>query len=649
MMPITLVNVVSLLGCGGEEPLPKPGETPVELPGLAAHQPTGGQETPETCDAGTDVWVQRIFPLMLGRKAHGAGEIQMWSKLADEHGREAVIRSMGTSPEFRKHWKVQLSDMLYVSRSGNGEDGNCFEFPLSVQHDGSLAQWIRTEQPDVGQFPYDFNMADVVIDGLIADDISVIYQANLFARTNFTAACVAQDPIKVEIERRLYHGDQMLEVYIDRDLDCMGCHNSEYSVTPDRSWGRGALFEKALFGDSGGPLEKDAYYAMNKFYGVIQDFYIFGNNDYNYDRRAWGMDATCGTFNRVPPQYDYIGQESAYFGGEFGAEGSVWDIERLFDRGDPAQAFAYLTGQHFVDQVWKLAYGTRLLLPYGMSRNQDQQQRLQKLTDEFVTGGWSLVDLLVDVTADPYFNTGLPETCGGPAYGMKPVIDPYSVVNEGEQAGNGPGDLVHRHTGRTLLRSFYQALEFGEPPEYFGAFSSFTGNEDEELQRSLGVFHSDASPGFNGVDFQGVLVWEGEFYGCQNPEGGDQGFLRRLYDEAYSQDQTVEAVALSLKDRLIGRGLFEEETERTLVSDLLGYPLDSKVREVDAATFGRKLGLLCGVLTLSPEFILTSEPLPSGPVPTLSFDLDTDCTNLSLMAAQAGFPVTCVDGMPVSN
>jgi hypothetical protein len=670
MMPITLVNVVALLACKGEEPLPEPGEpSSVELPGVVGQQPVGQPDAPETCDAGQNVWIQRVFPLMFGRKAHGAGEVQMWTQFAEEHGREAVIRSMSSSPEFRKHWKVQLSDMLYVARSGTGEDGNCFEFPLSYEHDGSLAQWIRTEQPDVGRFEHDFNMADVIIDGLIADDVSVIYQANLFARTNFTAACVAQDPVTVEIERRLYHGDQMLEVYIDRDMDCMGCHNSEFSVTDhedpaqDHAWGRGALFEKALFGNSVGPTDKDSFYAMNKFYGVVQDFYFGAQNDYSYDRVPWGMDNSCGSFNRIPPEYDYIGQESAFFGQEFGAEGSVWELERLFDAGvnamsgetleigedgsvEASQAFAYLTGQHFVDQVWRLGFGTRLLLPYGMSRNQYQQQRLQQLTDEFVTGGWSLSDLLVDITADPYFNAGLPETCGGPAYGMKPVIDPYSVVNEGEQANNGPGDLVHRHTGRTLLRSFYQALEFGEPPEYFGQFSSFLGNDDEELQRSLGVFHSDASPGFNGVDFQGVLVWEGQFYGCQNPEGGDQGFLRRLYDEAYSQDQTIEAVALSLKDRLIARGLFEDETERALVGDLLGYPLESKVREVDAATFGRKLGLLCGVLTLSPEFMLTSEPLPTGPLPPLSFDLDADCANLALMATLAGFPVQCVDGMP---
>jgi hypothetical protein len=669
MMPFTLVNVVALLGCNGEDPVPTPVEgAPVDLPGVVGNQPTG-EKAPETCDAGTDVWVQRVFPLMFGRKAHGAGEIQMWSKFATDHGREAVVRAMGASPEYRKHWKVQLSDMLYVSRSGNGEDGACFEFPLSYEHDGSLAQWIRTEQPDVGQFPHDFNMADVIIDGLIADDVSVIYQANLFARTNFTAACVAQDPVTVEIERRLYHGDLMLEVYIDRNVDCMGCHNSEFSVTDhedpalDHSWGRGALFERALFGNSAGPTDPDSFYAMNKFYGVIQDFYLFGGNDYTYDRLPWGMQS-CGSFNRIPPEYDYVGQESAYFGGEFGAEGSVWELERLFDAGvnamsgesfeiaedgtvDPAQAFAYLTGQHFVDQVWKLSYGTRLLLPYGMSRNQDQQRRLQVLTDEFVTNGWSLIELLVDITADPYFNAGLPETCGGPAYGMKPVIDPYSVVNPGELANNGPGDLVHRQTGRTLLRSFYQALEFGEPPEYFGF--SFGSNDDEELQRSLGVFHSDASPGFNGVDFQGVLVWEGQFYGCRNPDGGDQGFLRRLYDEGYSQDQTVEAVALSLKDRLVARGVFEDDTERSLVSDLLGYSLDSKIREVDSAVFGRNLGLLCGVLTLSPEFMLASEPMPSGPIPSLSFDIDEDCASLSLMAEAAGFPVTCEDGMPVAQ
>ena len=68
MMPITLVNVVAMLACKGEEATPNPNEpSPVELPGVLGNQPSSNKE-PETCDAGQDVWVQRAFPLMFGRK-----------------------------------------------------------------------------------------------------------------------------------------------------------------------------------------------------------------------------------------------------------------------------------------------------------------------------------------------------------------------------------------------------------------------------------------------------------------------------------------------------------------------------------------------------------------------------------------------------
>lgn len=667
-MSMLLSVSLSLWGCSGDEtPEQKPvvgGQVdPNNIPGGGIL--SGGLEA---CDAGDDIWVQRIFPLMLGRKPHGSGEVAMWAKFADDHGRDAVIRAMSMSPEFRQWWKVQISDLLYVARNGYGEDSACFEFPVMGNHDGTLSQWIRSEQPDVGQFPANFNMADVIVDSLVADDISTIYQANLFARTNYTAACANFDPKTIENERRMYHGDQLLEVYVDRDLDCMSCHNSEFSVTDstdpalDRSWGRGAMFERALFGDSMGPADRDEYYAMSRFYGVVQDVYYFSPGTYN--ENPWGMDASCGSFARFPPDYDFLDQEEAFFGGAFGSEGSLWDIERLFDAGvnamsgesftfaedgsvEASQAFAYLTAQHFVDQTWRLAFGNRLLLPYGMSRNQYQAERLSALTDAFVTDGWSIVDLLTRITADPYFNAGLPETCGSAPYGMAPVVDPYSVVNEGDAANNGPGDLVHRHTARTLLRSVYSALKFGQPPEYFG-FGSIFGfaNNEEELQRSLGVFHSDASPGFNGVDFQGVLTWEGQFYACADPGGGSPAFLRDLYDLAVSENATVEAAALSLKDRLTARGLFEDDTERQLVEDLLGYPLGTPVSETDSATFGRNLSLFCGVLTSSPEFLLSAEPRPPGPLPLLAFDIEQDCDNLALMADMAGISVSCVGGLP---
>lgn len=617
---------------------------------------------PPTCDAGNDAWVQRVFPYVLGRKPHGAHEVQIWSRLADEQGRPAVIRALAESPEYADWWRIQISDMVYAQRSGNFTDLNCFDVPLLTSHDGSLTELLRTAGPTEERYSAEFNMADVILDSLAADNVAAIYQANLFARLNLTSANCATDPVAIETIIRGYHGNQLLQLYLDRNLACMSCHNSEYSVTDnpdpalDRAWGRGALFERALFGDSSGPADPVAYLAMNKGFGVVSSFYSFyANDNTTYDVQPWGMVAACGSFSDKPLNYDYLGAEDSYFGGSHGPGGSVFDLEPLFDEGvramegtgvtfaadgdiDPAQAFAYLTAQNFVDQTWKLGFGGRLLLPYGMSRNQAQQERLQAATDHFVADGWSLTELLVDITADPYFNAGLPQTCITQDYGMKPVIDPYTVYSEGDLVNNGPGDLVHRQTGRTLLRSLYDSLGWGVPTEYPGFTAS--GIDETELQAALGVFLSDARPGFNGMDFQGALTWEGTFYSCASPTGSSS-YLRELYQAALDADATVEDLALGLKDRLVSRALFEDDQERILIENILEVPLNLKVSEAETPVLGKSFGLLCGVLTQTPEFLMTVEPRPPGPIPRLAPRLAQDCEKFTEWTAAAGITATC--------
>jgi len=622
-------------------------------------------EVPPVCDAGDDVWVQRVFPMVLGRKPHGAHEVQIWSKLAAEQGRPAVIRALAKSPEYDGWWKTQLSDMVFASRVGFVDDSGCFENAELPKHDGDLSRFIRESPPD-GDYGPVFNMADVIVDSLVADDISTVYQANLFAKYDFTDAvgCVVS-LADVESVVRKYQGDQLLTVYLDRNVSCMSCHNSEFSVTDDpdpaldRAWGRGALFEKALFGDSSGPVVPDEFYAINKDYGFADStgYFAYYDKADSYTHHVWGMNQKCGSFTRDDPKYDYLDVETSYFGHDFGPGGSTFDLDRLFRQGvddmtdagitigddasvDPGQAFAYLTAQNFVDQTWKLAFGNRLLLGYGMSRNQAQQQRLQALTDHFVSDGWSLSELLVDITSDPYFNAGTPETCDSQDYGMAPVVDPYSVMNEGDLANNGSGELVHRQTARTLLRSLYSALDWGQPTEFFSAGASYNGDTELALQEALGVFHSDTSPGFNGVDFQGSLTWESNFFVCTNPNG-TPGYLRDLFAYGRTKDATVEEEVLALKDRLTSHGEFDDDTERQLVEDLLQVPLDSKVAEVDEDTFARNFSLLCGVMTQSPEFLMTVEPEAPGPVPRLLPELAYDCQDFEAWTAAARIDATC--------
>jgi hypothetical protein len=310
------------------------------------------------------------------------------------------------------------------------------------------------------------------------------------------------------------------------------------------------------------------------------------------------------------------------------------------------QALTYLTAQHVVDQVWKYGMGAGLTIPYGFSRNQAQEEQLEDLTDQFVTDGWSLKELLVSIAMNPAFNDGLPETCGARPYGLDPLVNPYSVEDPNpDLQGNGPGDLVHRLFARSLIRSVRDELEWPGATEYFGYY---TADPDFDLELAMGVFLSQSVAGFNGTDFQGALSWEKRFATCSDP-AYPHDFMQRATSSAIAADATVEQLALAVKDRLTARGVWEDDEERELAENLLGVPLDSKVSELARGSLDRNLGLFCGVITLSPDFFLTVEPRQPGPVPSLPLDYDLDCQKLVGLLDLQGIEVTCDNWMPVTG
>lgn len=138
-----------------------------------------------------------------------------------------------------------------------------------------------------------------------------------------------------------------------------------------------------------------------------------------------------------------------------------------------------------------------------------------------------------------------------------------------------------------------------------------------------------------------MLAWEETYHACADPAGSAGGFLDAVREEAVAADRTVEDAALALKDRLLAQGAFEDDLERELVEAVLDVPLNVPVREVDPAVLSRNLGLLCGALTGSPGFLLTTEPVPSGPVPVLAVGADRDCAELEALAARVGVAAGC--------
>lgn len=674
-----MILLLTLFSCGGETTPPDrdpstDGPAVVDEPGTTP-DPTDTVEpaAPETCDAGDEAWVQRVFPLVLGRRAEGAAEVRMWTEMVRLRGRAETVRALSRDGAYQKHWKEFLQDTLKVARSGADVDADCWDNGDLAVHDGSLAEFVRDNASDAAAFGPAWNMADLTIDALVLDDMSVLYRANVFARTNYVPYCGNNTgPEQIEGERRVALGDDFLSTYTNRNLTCISCHNSEYSVTDDpdpkldRTWGEPALFEKALFGDSWGPGDVDGFYSAFKYEGVIDDPFNFGGGGagLQYNAKPWGWAQSCGEFRREPPEYDFLGVDSGYFLGEVDAATSLWELEGSLQAGiddlgehgltvaadgtvAPEQALAWLTAKNLVDQVWTVAFGRALTLPYGFSRNQAQAERLTALTEQFTETGWSLRELLVAIAMDPYFNAGLPTTCGGPAYGMQPVVDPYSADDPNpEIQGNGPGDIVHRHRARTLLQSANHALGWPDPVEFFNSGFGF-GSEEEDLQESVGVFLSSAQAGFNGSDFQGLLAWESTYGLCRDPAVRND-MVTQVITAGTAQGATVEDAALAIKDRLIGRASWDDAGEITDVEALLGTPLSTPMASLAVdSPVPRNLRLFCGLLTVSPEFQLAGEPVPVGPIPKIDLGAGLACDRLVELWDRQGVAVSCVYGMPV--
>lgn len=624
-------------------------EVPVTTPPVPPPtDPTAPYVAPTPCDAGDEAWVQRVMPLVWGRRAHGAAEVRMWATMALENGRDTVVRAMMHSPEAATWWRTWFTDALYVARTGDKAYDECFASPLLESHDGALAMWIRDNDPHAGGFDASFNMADVIADSLVLDDLSIPYKAHLFARMNrpVQGANVPED--EMEYNRRVNFGELFFSTYLGRNTTCIGCHNSAWSTTDDldpaldRTWQIPGLFERALLGaDEGGNV--DEHYAMFRYDPLVDEFGGGGTT-------VWGMHEDCGRFNG-PLTFgpDVLGQETSYFIESYDGTGSVWDLVVQLDAGvdlvddglyvqgdrtvDGTEGFAYLLGAHVADLVWKQAMGEALTIAHGFPRNEPQVDRLQSLADAFVESRFSLVTLLVAVADDPQFNVDGPDTCATDLYGLDALVNPWSVFeSDPVLQGNSAGDHAHRQTARVLLQSAYDQLGWGNPPDWNPS------DDDEALLAAIGAFLREAEPGFNGSDFQGVLAFEERFGACANPTQRADA-IDQLVEAGLAADATVGDLVAALKDRLLANAALDPE-EAAFVEDLLTVPLDTSVAVIDDLVHVR-LRNLCGALLLSPDWQLALDPGSTAEPPILAADPTRDCWDLMLWMAEEDVTVDC--------
>ncbi|MCE9578496.1 MAG: hypothetical protein K8W52_35545 [Deltaproteobacteria bacterium] len=688
-----LLLALSLSGCSGCKDTPPPVEPDAMPP-----------PTFDKCGADGPAFVREATLAILGRRPTSQHEVDAYAALYDQVAaaqadgtstvapRTAVARALLSRPERGPRWTVHFMDALRVTRVEDQSQRDCWGATNFTNPDGALATYVR-DNPATAPGTSGFTMLDLAHSAIALDDPTIIYRAHLFPLVSLPITAANVPPVQAELARREDFGNTFDQAYLNRDIVCLACHNSEQSVTDnadparDRHWPLDGFVDQALFGMSAGE-ESAVAHAMFRVDGFVDRF---------GQKRPWGMDKDCGTFANPASLEADPANIDGRFGSLTGKKLTVFDLDLAMKRGfdhlrggavtigsegqiaDPDDALAYAIATNLVESVWREVIGSRLTIANYFPRNQAAKDELQRLTNHFLASGYSLDQLLVDIVTSDYFARLPPEAgCGADPYTYPAVYDPWTIADtDPAKHGNGPGDAVAPVSPRTLLSSAYAGLEWGEPDgeqfpldetgceglscndlqQYCGfGFCCDTyattcqgqppsGDPDElPFQQSIGVFLKNGERGFRGLDFQARLGWEDRFGACAKPARLTTPDVidRALTAAAAVPTATVGDVLALLKDRLVGEAAITADGEQAAIEALVGQPLTAPASSLTAAAARR----FCGVLLSSPQFVLSGLPARGGTPPTLALPgdgFDDACAHIR-DAHVPGFTVTCAPG-----
>lgn len=612
-------------GCSSNPEAPDTPDATVADDAAATHVPGPC----DVVDAGDEAWVKQALFAVVGRRAFGMREVDVLVAAVERSGRAAVVESMMSRPEFLRRWSDWLLDYLRVNRIEDKSHDACFGAPLLADDTGDLARFLVTAAADEQAWGEAFNMADVLRSSLVADDLSPLFRAHLFAMMAKPSIFCANTPEEaMEASRREEFGDRFFSVYTHRTMSCLQCHNSDWAVNDsadaaaDKHWPLPGSMEAALWGESTGTSTVAAY-APFRFRGVVSAGVLVDAEEMDLwpeDAHSviepWGMDPSCGQFApRAEITSDPLGSD-AFMGEPLGGHSSVWDVEAILREGlaaatlatptDPlagAEALARLLAAALAEGVWTAVHGSALTLGHGFPRNEAQHERLRALTDTVLLESWSLRAVIAELVLDDAFNHSPPEeacTAGDDPYQLPPVHQPFSV-EESIQArqGNSVGDMVHRPNGRLLLTALSYALERPLP----AAFPIGDEHRDDATALELaGAFLTDFKAGTEGIDFQSAVEWELTTGSCGQSYYAGEDFITAVVAAVQTSDVLVSGrdVAVALKDRLINEPDLDDEEADHLRRFFKLADLDADLRERE--NLEELVRHLCGVLTLSPQF-----------------------------------------------
>jgi hypothetical protein len=647
------------------------------------------------CDGDSDSFTRQAMLGLVGRRPLGQAEVDVYNDLfaaAEAQGadpRRAVATAILGNAGYVDRWVEQLADHLAVQRIDIQGQAACWGPAMRGDDPGpSLAMTVRDQLATGTGDGAAFSMRDLARSSIQLDDLTPMLRGQVFAMMASPIPAANVPPVEAELARRDDFGATFDSAYLHRDMVCLGCHNSEGSVTDsddpvlDRHWPVAGYPELAVYGQSNG-IDPDRAHAVFR----VDDFVFAGN------KRPWNWSNDCGRFASSVTTNDPAGIDGK-LASLTGQRLTVFDLDGALRRGfealrgieppldgtghitDPDAALAWLVVLSTVEDVWREVVGTRLTVANYFPRNQPSAEMLHRLGTTFTTSGYSLRALLVEIVASEYFNRKPPElACGAGPYNYPNVYDPWVISDSDETRRlNGAGDAIAPLGPRTLLTAAQGAMEW--PADDAARFPDFGesgcaelscaqaqnycdsagiccvaapiicagADMPLELQRGIGVYLRNSEAGFRGLDFQARLTWEKSYGACYNLSTEDDFIDTLVAAAAGDPAATVEELVLAVKDRMIGEPLIVDEVERTALAAVLGVGLDQPA----SAVAEDKLRRVCGVLLQSPQFLMQGMAGRGGERPRLtpaSAGYDTVCASLvGRDIGIAGQVVSCTAG-----
>ena len=645
----------------------------------------------QECEDSDQAFVRRTHLALLGYRPKSQSVVNVYADLmaairlrTSVDPKAAVVELLSRDPAFVDRWSEQFMDLLLVPRIEDQSQQSCYGDRERQDDNGDLATYVRDNQPTAnGDGNGRFTMLDLVRSSLALDDVSPIYRAHLFALVSRPIPAVNVPRVQAELARREDFGNVFDAAYLNRDMSCLGCHNSTNSITfredpaTNRHWDIPGRFEEAIYGQADGIAAERAHAAF-RFDGFVAEF--------SSGAQPWGWDSSCGEFFTSGLQSDPADVDGR-FASLSGKRITAYELEQALHNGfdsiavgglnldgnegiaDVDAAFAYLVAANIVDGVWAEVMGSRLTIANHFPRNKESRDILHELTEEFIQSSFSIETLLTNIVRTPYFNRLPAEAgCGVGPYNMPPVFDPWTIEDDSEERrNNGPGDGVHALSARTLLSTAYQALDWRRPffesfPERpssinncaqafsscvqmasacenngqccfaekywcgFGPSSNEPGTgEQRTFLRGIGVFLKNGDKGFQGLDFQARLVFEDRFADCRKVDDAPDFLDSMLSLAAETPNATLGDVVAATKDRLVGTASVQEEagasgvSERQAIEALFAASLDAPI--ADVASLDANIRNFCGTLLSTPQFLLGGMAAPDSRYePTLTLE-----------------------------